>query len=67
MKANLDIRNELNNRGFYAWQLAEALGIRESSLSRKLRHELSPDEKDSIFRTIERMEVQYEHDAVFEN
>ena len=34
------------------WQIAEALGIADCSLSRKLRRELPDDEKAKIFAII---------------
>ena len=35
------------------WQIAEALGIQETALSRKLRHELPTEEKNKILGIIE--------------
>lgn len=34
------------------WQIAEALGIADCSLSRKLRRELPAEEKEKIFSII---------------
>ena len=52
---NQDIRQALVEAGFKHWELAEALGIYEGNLSRKLRRELPSEQKELIFRTIERM------------
>lgn len=52
---NQDIRQALVEAGFKHWELAEALGIYEGNLSRKLRRELPREQKEHIFRTIERM------------
>lgn len=52
---NQDIRQALVEAGFKHWELAEALGIYEGNLSRKLRRELPSEQKEHIFRTIERM------------
>lgn len=49
---NLDIREEVKAAGLYLWQIAEGLGIRDSDLSRKLRHELSECEKARIRKVI---------------
>lgn len=38
--------------GVRLWQIAEALGIADCSLSRKMRKELPPDEKERIVRII---------------
>lgn len=37
------------------WQLAEALNIVEFTLCRKLRHELSKEQKENIFAVIEQL------------
>lgn len=56
MKANQDIRNTVAVHGFKLWELAEALGLSsDAALSRKLRRELPNDQKEHIFRTIDRM------------
>lgn len=55
MKANQDIRNAVAAHGFKLWELAEALGVNDGNLSRKLRRELPNDQKEHIFRTIDRM------------
>lgn len=55
MKPNQDIRNAVEENGFKSWELAEALGIYDGNLSRKLRRELPTDQKEHIFRVIDRM------------
>lgn len=42
---NIEIRIALEEYGVKKWQLAERLGILDSSLSRKLRNELPEEEK----------------------
>ena len=37
------------------WQIAEALGITDSSLSRKMRHELEPEAKRKIMKLVDRI------------
>lgn len=49
---NQDIRRAAAGAGVRLWQVAEALGIADCSLSRKLRKELLPDEKEKIFSII---------------
>ena len=46
--SNLDIRTKAIEAGVKLWQVAEKLGISDSSLSRKLRKELSDEEKAKI-------------------
>ena len=55
MKPNQDIRNAVEENGCKLWELAEALGIYDGNLSRKLRRELPNDQKEHIFRVIDRM------------
>ena len=50
--SNQRIRNTLSQYGMKQWQLAERLGVREDSLSRILRHELSEDEQTQICNLI---------------
>ena len=49
---NQDIRRMAAGNGVRLWQIAEALGIADCSLSRKMRKELPPDEKERIVRII---------------
>lgn len=49
---NQDIRRTAAGAGVKLWQIAEALGIADCSLSRKLRRELPPEEKEKIFGII---------------
>ena len=37
------------------WQIADALGIHESTLSKRLRKELSDEEQDKIIAVINRL------------
>lgn len=49
---NQDVRLTAAGAGVKLWQIAEALGIADCSLSRKLRRELPAEEKDKIFSII---------------
>ncbi|MCC8090769.1 MAG: transcriptional regulator [Oscillospiraceae bacterium] len=53
---NQEIRNEMKARGIKQWQIAEALGIGESTLSRHLRHELTEREKVLVLSIMEQLE-----------
>ena len=53
MLCNQDIRLYAKNSGVRLWQVAEALGIWEATLSRKLRHELPLEEKTKILGIID--------------
>lgn len=50
--SNQDIRRTAAGAGVKLWQIAEALGIADCSLSRKLRRELPAAEKEKIFSII---------------
>ena len=52
---NFDIRLAATGAGVRLWQIAEALGITDSSFSRKLRKELSDSQKQEILGIIERL------------
>lgn len=51
---NQDIRRVAAGEGVKLWQITEAMGIADCSLSRKLRKELSPEKKARIFSDIKR-------------
>lgn len=52
MKANMKIRETARNCGVRLWQIADALGMHESLFSKKLRKELSEDEREKILTII---------------
>lgn len=53
MQTNTDIRQALAGAGMKQWQLADCLMVSESYLCRKLRRELSREDKEKIFAVIE--------------
>ncbi|MGM9628990.1 MAG: hypothetical protein ACI3V4_13040 [Faecousia sp.] len=52
---NVEIRSAFMKAGIKQWQVAETLGISETTFSKKLRHELPQDEKKNILTIIDRM------------
>lgn len=52
---NQDVRRTAAGSGIRLWQIADALGIADCSLSRKLRKELTQEEKDRIFEIIKEL------------
>ena len=52
---NQDIRRTAAGAGVKLWQIADAVGMADRSFSRKLRKELSQDEKEKIFSIIQRL------------
>ncbi|MDE6933464.1 MAG: hypothetical protein K2P37_12335 [Oscillospiraceae bacterium] len=53
---NQDIRRTAAGAGVKLWQIAESLGIADCNFSRKLRRELSAEEKEKIFSIIRELE-----------
>lgn len=53
--SNQDVRRTAAGAGVKLWQIAEALGIADCSLSRKLRKELPQEEKERIFSIIKEL------------
>lgn len=49
---NIDVRHAAAGSGVRLWQVADALGIADAQLSRKLRKELPDEEKQKIFEII---------------
>lgn len=49
---NTDIRKYAKTHGVRLWQIADELGISEITMSRKLRYELSEEEKQKILEII---------------
>lgn len=50
--ANQEIRMELKKRHIPQWKLGDLLGVSENTVNRKLRKELSTDEKQHILDVI---------------
>ncbi len=57
-RANQDIREAISAKKIRVWQLADLLGISENTLIRKLRYELSDEEKKRVFEVIQKAEVE---------
>lgn len=53
MTANKDIRTRAAKKGVYLWEIADKIGLCDSSFSRKLRKELPTAEKKRIFSIID--------------
>ncbi len=53
--ANEIIRQKAKSKKVSMWRIAEKIGINESVLSRKMRHELSKDETQQIMKVIDEL------------
>lgn len=54
---NKEIREAAQKAGVKLWQLAEELGMKDYSFSRKLRKEFSPEDKIKALNAIERLKA----------
>ena len=61
--SNVDLRQEIKLSGIRFWQVAEELGLNDGNFSRKLRKELSGEEKECISVVVERLKVQQLQEA----
>lgn len=52
---NLEIREAIKRARLFGYEVAAALGMSETSFSRKLRQELSFDEKMRVLATIDKL------------
>ena len=52
---NKEIKEIIRNANLFQWQIAEGLGICETTFCRKLRKELSSEEKQRIIDIIEKL------------
>lgn len=50
---NIEVRDAIKNSRLFGYEVAAALGLSETSFSRKLRTELTPSEKERILTVIE--------------
>ena len=56
--SNADVRTAAKNAGVFLYQIAAVMGISEPTITRKLRFELSSEEKKPIFEAINRLEAE---------
>ncbi len=50
--ANRKIREAAKAAGVHLWEIASCMGIADTTLSKKLRRELSPEEREQILTII---------------
>ena len=49
---NAEVRKEMRSRGVRQWEVANYLGISESTMCRKMRSELDPDFRKDVEKAI---------------
>lgn len=55
MTLNKDIKVKARKSGVLIWEIADRLGIADTTMSRKLRKELPDSEKQEIFKIIDEL------------
>ena len=55
MRANKEIKTRAKEKGVFLWEVADKIGIIDTSFSRKLRHELPDSEKQEIYKIIDEL------------
>lgn len=55
LTANKDLRDFMENHNIKVWQLAESIGMSDSNLYTKLRHELSDTVKDQYMEHVKQI------------
>ncbi len=63
MKTNIQIRGALRAAGIPLWRVADELGCSESTVLRRLRHELSPEDRQSFQNVLERLRTRPEKEV----
>ncbi len=58
-RCNERIYSAAEEYGLYHWQIADLLGMREDTFSKKLRYELPEEEQDLIIATIRSYRKEY--------
>ena len=64
---NVDVRAALKNNRVKAWELAEALGVVDCTLSKWMRRELPKDKQENMIAIIERIAEYKREKAVSHN
>ena len=58
--ANCEVRKAAREAGVCLWQIASRLGIGEATMTRKMRVELSSEEKAKVLSIIEELRAEQE-------
>lgn len=56
--ANLDVRFKAKAAGVPLWKIAKELGVSDMTLFRRLRKELSVEEKSKLYAVIQKLAVE---------
>ena len=61
MTPNKDIKTTAKTKGIKLWEIADKLGIADTTMSRWLRKELPQDKKQKIFNIIDQIAAEKEN------
>jgi hypothetical protein len=61
-RANVDIRKLVKASDIHYWEIADKYGVADVTLSKMLRHELSPEKKERIFKIIKGLKAERERE-----
>ena len=56
-KRNADIRQAIKEAGLTQWQIAEAIGVSDPTITIWLRHDLTADKKNRIMEAIKELKA----------
>lgn len=57
---NMDLRQKAKEKGVFFWQIAAEMGISEPTMTRRLRFELSEQEKQKYLSIIDNLSTEKE-------
>jgi len=57
-KKNKDVREAIKKNGITFWEIADQLGIADTTFSKRLRKELPEEIKAEIFNAVEKLKKQ---------
>jgi hypothetical protein len=55
---NQKLRDMLKKKKIYLWQIAEKLGIHETTLVRRFRHELTAEQEQQVLLAVEEISLE---------
>lgn len=60
-KGNAEVRQAMKEKHIAMWEIASVLGVHENTVFRRLRTELSPEDKQSYIRIIDKLAKESTH------
>lgn len=60
-QGNIDLRQYAKAKSVYLWQIADAVGVSEPTITRRFRREMTPEKKKEIRGIIDRLATEGDH------